>query len=461
MSGKAERSPSPSEVGFVISRRNFMIGTAAFGGAVLLGACGDDDDDDGATATTAAPTGTTAVAATEAPATSAAASGGEVTFGSNYSDEKPKAGMAAALATTGVNVKINTTDHNTYQQNFNTYIQQPDDVMCWFAGYRMRAFASRGVVGDVSDVWESIGGGFSEGFKTASTGLDGKQYFVPFYFYPWAVHYRKSVFEEKGYTVPVTWDEFKALAEQMQTDGLVPLAGANDGKWPQMGMFDMLNLRINGYDFHVSLMGGKESWTDDKVKTVFSTWTEILPFYQDGTNGRTWQDAANGLGDGTTGMYLLGTFVTSNFDSATQQDIIDDIDFFLFPKLNDEFGQDSIEAPIDGFMMAAEPKNEEGAKQVLAGMAKPAAIDAYIAIDPAVVAANSEADTSGYNALQQKSVEAVGSAKSIAQFLDRDTDPDFAANVMGPAIADFITDPSSIDSILDDVEAKKSTYTFE
>ena len=122
-----------------------------------------------------------------------------MTFGSNYSDEKPKPGMAAALATTGVNVKINTTDHNTYQQNFNTYIQQPDDVISWFAGYRMRAFASKGVVGDVSDVWAGITG-MSEGFKSASSGLDGKQYFVPFYFYPWAVHYRKSLFEEKGYT---------------------------------------------------------------------------------------------------------------------------------------------------------------------------------------------------------------------------------------------------------------------
>ena len=467
MTDKAERSPSPTEFGFAISRRNFMIGAAALGGAALLGACGDDDDDDAATATTGGATGTTAAATattaagvTEAPATSAAAAGGEVTFGSNYSDEKPKAGMAAALATTGVNVKINTTDHNTYQQNFNTYIQQPDDVISWFAGYRMRAFASKGVVGDVSDVWSGITG-MSEGFKSASSGLDGKQYFVPFYFYPWAVHYRKSLFADKGYTVPVTWDEFKALADQMKADGLVPLAGANDGKWPQMGMFDMLNLRINGYDFHVSLMGGKESWTDDKVKSVFSTWTEILPYYQEGVNGRTWQDAANGLGDKTTGMYLLGTFITSNFDSATQQDIIDDIDFFLFPKLNDEFGQDSIEAPIDGFMMAAKPKNEEGAKQVLSGMAMPAAIDAYIAIVPSVVAANSEADTSGYNALQQKSAEAVGAAKSIAQFLDRDTDPDFAANVMGPAIADFLTDPSNIDAILDDVEGKKSTYTFE
>ena len=371
MSDKAERSPSPSEVGFAISRRNFMIGAAALGGAALLGACGDDDDfvSDHRSARRYDPraSGTPrrrAVHAGRPP--SAAAAGGEVTFGSNYSDEKPKAGMAAALATTGVNVKINTTDHNTYQENFNTYIQQPDDVISWFAGYRMRAFAGKGVVGDVTDVWADITG-ISEGFKSASSGLDGKQYFVPFYFYPWAVHYRKSVFAEKGYTVPATWDEFKALAEQMKTDGLIPLAGANDGKWPQMGMFDMLNLRINGYDFHVSLMGGKESWTDDKVKSVFSTWAEILPYYQEGVNGRTWQDAANGIGDKTTGMYLLGTFITSNFDAATQQDIIDDIDFFLFPKLNDEYGQDAIEAPIDGFMMAAKPKNEEGAKQVLAG----------------------------------------------------------------------------------------------
>ena len=47
-------------------------------------------------------------------------------------------------------VAINTVDHNTFQENFNTYIQQPDDLMTWFAGYRMRAFAKRGVVGDLS-----------------------------------------------------------------------------------------------------------------------------------------------------------------------------------------------------------------------------------------------------------------------------------------------------------------------
>ncbi len=55
-------------------------------------------------------------------------------------------------------------------------------------------------------------------------------------------------------------------------------------------------------------------------------------------------------------------------------------------------------------------------------------------------------------ALQQKSAELVGATANIAQFLDRDTNPEFAANVMVDALADFLADPSQIDSILHGVE---------
>jgi multiple sugar transport system substrate-binding protein len=456
---RIERSPSPSQVGFALGRRQFVIGAAA---AALLAACGDDDAESGDTAapsgdTTGATTGATTPAAdgTTAPA----ADVGTVTFGSNQSDEKPKAALAAAIAATGVDVTINTVDHNSFQENFNTYIQQPDDVMTWFAGYRMRAFATKGVVGDISDVWANLPD-MSEGFKNASTGLDGKQYFVPFSYYPWAVHYRQSLFDEKGYEVPATWDEFKALCDQMVTDGLIPLAGANDGGWPQMGMFDMLNMRINGYDFHISLMGGKESWTDERVTDIFTHWSEITDYYQPDVNGRTWQEAATALGDKEVGMFLLGTFIAQNFDAATQQDILDDITFFPFPEIVAEHGQLAVEAPIDGFMMAAAPENEEGAKALLTGLGQSAAIDAYLAVDPSVVAANAAADTSSYNALQQKSLEMVGSATYIAQFLDRDTEPDFAAQVVGKAIADFLGG-QAVDGILSTVEEQKQTYTFE
>ncbi len=78
----------------------------------------------------------------------------------------------------------------------------------------MRFFADQGLATPISDVWATIGGNYSEAFKSASTGNDGKQYFIPIYNYPWVVIYRKSLFEEKGYTVPTTWDEFNALARQ-------------------------------------------------------------------------------------------------------------------------------------------------------------------------------------------------------------------------------------------------------
>ena len=119
-------------------------------------------------------------------------------------------------------VKVNTVDHNTFQENINNYLQgNPDDVFTWFAGYRMRFFAAQGLAGDISDVWDKLDASFTDAFKQASTGDDGKQYFVPFYNYPWAVFYRKSVFEEKGYAVPKTLDEFDdARRKQMKKDGL-------------------------------------------------------------------------------------------------------------------------------------------------------------------------------------------------------------------------------------------------
>ena len=91
---------------------------------------------------------------------------------------------------------------------------------------------------------------------------------------------------------PKTWDDLKALCTKMQTDGLTPIAFGDKDGWPAMGTFDILNLRLNGYDFHVDLMAGKEKWTDPKVTAVFQKWAEILPFHAKDYAGLTWQDAA-------------------------------------------------------------------------------------------------------------------------------------------------------------------------
>jgi len=84
----------------------------------------------------------------------------------------------------------------------------------------------------------------------------------------------------------------------------------------------------------------------------------------------------------------------------------------------------------------------------------------YLKSDPSDVAANSKADASGYNALQKKAAQFIGSAKQISQFLDRDANPTFASTVMIPALQKFINDPGDIDGLVKSIDDQaKSIYT--
>ena len=405
-----------------------LFGAVALGSGGLLTACGGDSD----TATSGGGSGEAS---------------GTVSVGSNASDATPKAAYEAMFAefekaNSGITTKVNTVDHNTFQEQINNYLQgKPDDVFTWFAGNRMQFFAKQGLAGDISDVLEDVD--MSDAFKQASTGEDDKQYFVPLYNYPWAVFYRPSLFEEKGYAVPATLDEYKALGAQMKKDGLTPIGFADKDGWPAMGTFDALNMRINGYEFHTNLLAGEEAWDSKEVKEVFETWAELLPLHEENALGRTWQEAAQNFAGKKSGTYLLGSFLGQQFEEADRADL----DFFPFPEINPEHGTDSIDAPIDGFMMSADPQNEAAAKKLLAFLATPAAQDIYVKSDPNVVAAANGASTEGYTPLQKKAAELIGSSKNIAQFLDRDTRPDFASPVVIPALQQFLQDPKDIDGV--------------
>jgi multiple sugar transport system substrate-binding protein len=428
----------PSVAAAGVSRRGFLKGTLGAGAALslssLLAACGGGDDEGGG----------------------GGSASQEVTFGSNQSDAVPKKAYADMLAASGLTVKVNTVEHEVFQENINNYLQgNPDDVFTWFAGYRMQFFAAQGLAGDISDVWGGLSG-MSEALKKASTGEDGKQYFVPLTTYPWGLFYRKSVWEEKGYQPPQTLDELVTLAKQMQSDGLTPIAFADKDGWPAMGTFDQLNLRINGYQFHVDLMAGKQAWDSAQVKKVFDTWRGLLPYHQEDSLGRTWQEAAQALQKKQAGMYLLGMFVGEEFPEKEREDL----DFFTFPEIDPAIGTGAIEAPIDGVMMRAEPKNEEGAKQLLKFTGTAEAENVLLKANNTVIGASTEADTSGYTGLQKKAVEFIGSAESIAQFLDRDTRPDFASTVMIPGLQTFIKNPDDVDGLTKSLESqKKSIFT--
>jgi multiple sugar transport system substrate-binding protein len=363
------------------------------------------------------------------------------TLGSSASDPVPKkaiAGMVQAFQTkSGDKVKINTKAHNDFQEQISSYLQgSPDDTFTWFAGYRMKYYAAKGLVAPLDDVWEKIGtSNFGQGIVTASTGDDGKKYFIPNYNYPWAIFYRKSVWSAKGYQVPQTFDALASLCAQMKKDGLTPISFGDKDGWPAMGTFDYLNMRLNGYQFHVDLMAHKQSWDQTKVKDVFDNWRRIKSFQDPGALGLTWQESAQKIATKKAGMYLLGSFVTQQF---TDKAVLDDVDFFPFPTMTESNAQEAVEAPIDGFMLTTKGANNGAAKAMLEFFGTPEGQNTYAKLDPSNVATNKGADFSTLNAIQKKAQQTIVNAKYISQFLDRDALPAFASNVMIPALQTFL-----------------------
>jgi multiple sugar transport system substrate-binding protein len=420
-----ESAPPPAVP--ALNRRSVLKGVAGLAAAAavpttLLTACGSDNK----------------------PAAAGSGSTGPITFGSNYSDPATKAAFAALVQAadgkTKASTTINTVDHNTFQNNITSYLQgTPDSLATWFAGYRLQFFAAQGLLSPIDDVWDKIGGNFNDAAKSLSKGLDGHYYLVPLYNYPWVVHYNKSVFSAKGYTVPTTWDDFVALTKKMKSDGLIPLAFAEKDGWPALGTFDIINLRLNGYDYHIKLMKHEVPWTDAGVTAVFNQWRELLPYCQNGANGRIWQDAAKTLENKQAGMMFQGTNqVAANYSSAN----LADLDFFVFPQINPTYGTDYMDAPTDGFILPKKGKNAATGKAVLEYIGTPGAETTFLQTDHWDVGLANGLVAPTYNDIQKKSVAEIAKCKNVSQFMDRDTVPDMAT-AMIKVIQEFINNPTA------------------
>lgn len=387
--------------------------------------------------------------------TTTSSTGGTMSLGSYNSDPNSLKGTQAIVdaftaANGGTKVKINTVSHNTFQDSINSYLQgTPEDAFTWFSGHRMRFFASKQLATPIDDVWDSVKSNYTEGFAASVKGDDGHVYAIPTDYYPWAVFYRKDVWSQHGYTVPTNWDDFKKLADQMKKDGLIPIAFADKDGWPAQGTFDIINLRLNGYQFHVELLTGKQKWTDPRVTAVYKKWSEITQYYSPAFAGLTWQQAADQLLRKQAGMYLLGLFVGDEFKASGTPADLDQLDFFPFPDLGTQFdAEKAIDAPIDVYMVTKKSPTLSNdlaqAKAFMKFVSKGSTQVQYWQNAPGSIPTANDADTSQYPALTKKAVQIVSQAKKITQYFDRDSRPDFSgANGMQGFLLKFLSNPTA------------------
>jgi|TARA_A100001391_G_C5055634_1_gene274650 multiple sugar transport system substrate-binding protein len=385
---------------------------------------------------------------------------GTLRIASDMSNPAPRAVIEGLVADFGemhpdLEIELTVVDREAWKTQIrNSLSADPPDVINWYAANRMTPYVEAGLFMDISDWWEA---GDYEGLESVrgAMTLNDAQWGIPYTYYQWGIYYREDIFNELGLEEPATFEEEIANCQVIIDSGRACYAIGSRFLWTAGGWFDYLNMRTNGFDFHMALARGEVEWTDERVRETFANWRRLIDMgaYVEDHQNYSWQEALPFVVNGEATAYLIGNFAVPHLREAGLGD--DQIDFYQFPVITEglPMGED---APTDTFHVAAGAQNVEAARAFLAYVASPEVqteINGPDALGQLPVNANSEVADDEF--LQQGFTMLSQNAEGgIAQFFDRDFPAEMAAIGM-EGLQEFMVFPDNLDDILGRLEAAR------
>ncbi len=381
------------------------------------------------------------------------------------SNPAPRATMEAMIGRfqekhPDLNIETTVIDREAYKTQIRNFLTaNAPDVATWYAANRMRPYVEAGLFEDVSDLWAEPEIAENLASTKGAMTIDGKQWGVPYTYYQWGVYYREDIFKELGLSEPSTWEEELANCRKILESGRKCYTIGTKFLWTAGGWFDYLNMRINGFDFHMALAQGEVEWTDDRVRATFAAWRELIDMgaYIDNHQTYSWQEALPFMVQGEAAAYLMGNFAVAPLREAGLTD--DQIDFYQFPVINPdvELAED---APTDTFHIPVNATNKDNARAFLrfvVSTENQTIINGGDALGQLPVNAQSTVDddeflNQGFEMLSSNS------PGGVAQFFDRDFPAEMAKAGM-EGLQEFMVRPDNLDRILARLErVRKRVY---
>jgi multiple sugar transport system substrate-binding protein len=393
-------------------------------------------------------------------ATAPAALAGTLVVNANTSDPAPRAAWNSVVeeferAHPEIEVKFNIYDHESYKKGIRNWLTSaPPDVVFWNVGYRMRQFVTPGLLEPVSDLYTAEVRNDLGSAAVDLVSVEGVQYGVPFSQYHIGLYYRTDLLEQAGVAeAPRRWPELIEACKKLKAAGLAPIVIGSRDLWPTAAWFDYLDLRINGFAFHRSLMDGKVPFTDPRVRAVFDRWRELLDHgcFVENHASLSWQESQALLYQGKGAMMLIGNFIVANFPP----EIAAKMDFAPFPVVEESVGRFE-DAPMNSLHIPARARNKEEARKFLAYVLRPE-VQQKINAAMLTIPVNRRAAVADDRFLR-KGRELLSSAEGLMQYFDRETSEDLATVAM-KGFQEFMIDPDRLDAVIDTIErARKRIY---
>jgi len=388
---------------------------------------------------------------------------GTLVYNSNKANPAPRNAIKEVIkdfekAHPDIKVKINEFDHEGYKTAIRNFLSaDAPDVFDWFPGNRMRPFVEAGLFEPLDDVWADNGLYDAMKSSTAASTINGKKWALPMSYYNWGMYYRKDIFEKNGITPPKTWDELIAVGEKLKSLGITPITIGTKNLWPAGGVFDYINLRTNGYDFHMALTSGEIAWTDERVKKTFAHWKNLLDrgFFVKNHTSSSWEEGLSNFINGNAAMYVMGHFMVAQAKHGGLKQ--DQIGFFQFPIIDPSVPV-AEEAPINSYHIAAKAKNKKDARVFLAYLASPAVQTKFNkAIGNLPPNKYAQVDSTEDPMLPENAKMLANTTGGIAQFFDRDA-PAAVAKFAMQGFQEFMVKPDRGDAILERLEKFRKKY---
>lgn len=159
--------------------------------------------------------------------------------------------------------------------------------------------------------------------------LDGT-YAVPYMANAAGVLYNRDIFEEHGWEIPTTLDEFYALCDEIQDAGVQPLYFGFKDTWTCLAPWNAICVDVAPSDICSQVNAGTATFAE-AYRSAAEITRSLLAYAQNDPFAYSYNDACTAFARGESAMYVIGSYAVPQIKSVNP-DI--NIDSFVFPASN-------------------------------------------------------------------------------------------------------------------------------
>lgn len=127
--------------------------------------------------------------------------------------------------------------------------------------------------------------------------------------------YNKAIFEQYDLEVPMTEEEFFAVCDTLQAEGIIPVSmGTKDG-WEAAHVFEGLLAATLGADGYRGLWNGETSWMDAGVTDALNYFVKMMDYVNEDHAALTWDGAGEYFLQDQAAMIIMGDWTAGWFAS--------------------------------------------------------------------------------------------------------------------------------------------------